>query len=133
MNVLLSVKPKYIERIIKGEKRYEFRGSMFKQDVDEVWVYATSPTKKVIGTFAIGGVIADTPKNLWENLNGSSGMSQEEFFHFFNGKDMVFALEIESVKLLRVPLDPEMIFPNFTPPRSFYYFDSSLVKDREIK
>lgn len=69
MNVLLSIKPKYIEKIIKGNKRYEFRKSIFKKSVDEVWIYATSPTKKIVGTFVIGEIIKDTPANLWKNLN----------------------------------------------------------------
>jgi len=46
MNVLLSIRPKYVEEIIKGNKRYEFRKSIFKKNVEEVWIYATSPTKK---------------------------------------------------------------------------------------
>jgi type I restriction enzyme S subunit len=48
MNVLLSIRPKYVEEIIKGNKRYEFRKSIFKKKVDEVWIYATSPTKKLL-------------------------------------------------------------------------------------
>ncbi len=44
MNVLLSIRPKYVEEIIKGNKRYEFRKSIFKKNVEEVWIYATSPT-----------------------------------------------------------------------------------------
>ena len=57
MNVLLSIRPKYVEEIIKGNKRYEFRKSIFKKNVDEVWIYATSPTKKIVGTFVIGKII----------------------------------------------------------------------------
>lgn len=133
MNVLLSIKPKYVERVIGGNKRYEFRKSMFKKHVDEVWVYATSPIKKIIGTFVVDEVIQDTPKNLWINLDGSSGMSEEEFFNFFKGKQMGFAIKIESLKMFKNCLDPKMVFPNFVPPRSFYYFDSTLPKVREIK
>ena len=53
MNVLLSIRPKYVEEIIKGNKRYEFRKSIFKKNVEEVWIYATSPTKKIVGTFSV--------------------------------------------------------------------------------
>jgi len=53
--------------------------------VDEVWIYATSPTKKIVGTFVIGEIIKDTPKNLWKNLNVLSGLSEQEFFDYFYG------------------------------------------------
>ena len=35
MDVLLSIKPKYVKSIIEGEKRYEFRKAIFKnRDID---------------------------------------------------------------------------------------------------
>lgn len=46
MSVLLSIKPKYIEKIKKGVKLYEFRRVIFKQDISEIYVYATAPIKK---------------------------------------------------------------------------------------
>lgn len=128
MNVLLSIKPKYIEKIIKGNKRYEFRKFIFKKNVDEVWIYATSPTKKIVGTFVIGDIIRDAPDNLWKKFNGLSGMSEKEFFDYFIGRGVGFALKIEYMKLFKVPIDPKIIFPNFIPPQSFYYFDDTLIK-----
>jgi len=70
LSTIKVIRPKYIEEIIKGNKRYEFRKSIFKKNVDVVWIYATSPTKKIVGTFGIGKIIKDTPKNLWKNLGG---------------------------------------------------------------
>ena len=128
MNVLLSIRPKYVEEIIKGNKRYEFRKSIFKKNVDEVWIYATSPTKKIVGTFVIGKIIKDTPENLWKNLNELSGLSEQEFFDYFYGTKTGFALELEYTKFFKVPIDPKIIFPDFIPPQSFYYFDDALIK-----
>ncbi len=128
MNVLLSIRPKYVEEIIKGNKRYEFRKSIFKKNVDKVWIYATSPTKKIVGTFVIGKIIKDAPENLWKNLNALSGLSEQEFFDYFYGTKTGFALELEYTKFFEVPIDPKTIFPDFTPPQSFYYFDDALIK-----
>ncbi|MBI6731014.1 ASCH domain-containing protein, partial [Pseudomonas amygdali] len=42
MKVLLSIKPEYAEKILQGEKRFEFRKSVFKNpDVRTVVIYAT--------------------------------------------------------------------------------------------
>jgi len=47
MNVLLSIKPKYASQIIEGNKRYEFRKSVFKnRDLDMVYIYSSSPVKR---------------------------------------------------------------------------------------
>jgi len=47
MNVLLSIKPKYVEKIVNGEKQYEFRKRIFRnKNVRKAFIYSTSPTKK---------------------------------------------------------------------------------------
>jgi type I restriction enzyme S subunit len=54
MNVLLSIKPKYANQIVKGNKKYEFRKSVFKnRDLEMVYIYSSSPVKRIIGAFAI--------------------------------------------------------------------------------
>ena len=128
MNVLLSIRPKYIEEIIKGNKRYEFRKSIFKKDVDKVWIYATSPTKKIVGTFVIGEITKDTPDNLWNKFNGLSGLTEQEFFDYFSGINVGFAIELKYLKLFKVSIDPKVVFPDFIPPQSFYYFDDTSPK-----
>ena len=128
MNVLLSIRPKYIEEIIKGNKRYEFRKYIFKKDVDKVWIYATSPTKKIVGTFVIGEITKDTPDNLWNKFNGLSGLNEQEFFDYFSEIKVGFAIELKYLKLFKVPIDPKVVFPDFIPPQSFYYFDDTSPK-----
>ena len=56
MNVLLSVKPKYANEIISGRKKYEFRKLIFKREnIEKVYIYSSSPVKKVIGIVDIDG------------------------------------------------------------------------------
>jgi predicted transcriptional regulator len=85
------------------------------------------PNKKIVGTFVIGEIIKDTPDNLWKNLNELSGLTEQEFFDYFSGMKMGFALELEYTKFFEVPIGPKMIFHDFSPPQSFYYFDDSLI------
>jgi len=54
MNVLLSVKPKYTEKILEGEKKYEFRRAIFKkQNIEKVYIYSSSPVSKIVAAFDI--------------------------------------------------------------------------------
>lgn len=126
MDVLLSIKPKFAEAIIDGRKRYEFRKSKFvKKDINLVYIYATSPVKKIIGIFKISNIVEDSPGALWDRLKDHAGISEEEFFNYFSDNEKGFALEIKDVEKFENPIDPETLIPNFLPPRSFYYFSSS--------
>ena len=58
MNVILSIKPKYCEKIINGKKKVEFRRKIFKNEnkIDLVFMYSTSPVKKIVGFFKIESI-----------------------------------------------------------------------------
>jgi type I restriction enzyme S subunit len=63
MNVLLSIKPKYVELIKAGFKKYEFRRKISKKfDGSKVYIYSTSPIKKIIGVFDVKNYV-DPPQS----------------------------------------------------------------------
>ena len=48
MKILLSIKPTFVEEIFKGDKKFEFRRTIFKRkDIKKVVVYATKPIGKI--------------------------------------------------------------------------------------
>lgn len=126
MRVLLSIKPKYVDKILFGEKKYEFRKIIFREEeVREMVIYSSSPMKKIVGICAIGSVIEDRPLLLWEMFKEQSGLSKEEFFTYFNGKERGYAIEIEEIKKFENPVDPREFNENFIPPQSFQYISES--------
>jgi len=128
MNALLSIKPTYVQAIVKGDKRYEFRKSIFtKKKLEKVYIYSTAPVKKIVGSFRVGRIFEDHPERLWNQLKRFSGLNYIEFFRYFEGKERGFAIEIESVEEFKNPIDPKDFIPNFVPPQSFYYLDSSIL------
>ena len=46
--MLLSIKPEYVNKIVAGKKKYEFRKFHCREDVDTIVIYATAPVKQVI-------------------------------------------------------------------------------------
>ena len=48
MAILMSIKPEYANKIFSGIKRYEFRKRIPKQPYERVYVYSSSPVKKII-------------------------------------------------------------------------------------
>ena len=120
MSVLLSIKPKYCERIKNGNKKYEFRKVIFKRKVSTVYIYSSSPVKKIIGKFSIGNILNDSPSQLWKTCNGASGLSEDEFFNYFAYSDRGYALKIDKLELFD-PVDPYTQLDNFVAPQSFCY------------
>ena len=124
MNVLLSIKPKYTESIKSGIKRYEFRRKIFKKaDGGKVFIYSTSPVKKIIGAFDASTIYEDLPLKIWNLFGQYSGLSENEFFQYFKGCKTAFAIEIKNLVIFDKPHDPSKYFLEFTPPQSYRYFN----------
>ncbi len=129
MNVLLSIKPKYVEKILDGEKRYEFRKTSFKnpEEVEKIYIYSTSPEKKIVGYFVLDEIIEDEPENLWERCKTHSGVEKEEFFEYYRGKEKGVAMKINRIEDFKEPIDPYENLSDFVAPQSFYYVGKEFV------
>ncbi len=129
MDVLLSIKPKYAEAILKGEKKYEFRKIIFKnKKIRYIYIYSTSPIKKIVGVFTMKNIICDHPENLWLKFKDLSGINYKDFLNYFDRKEIGFAIEIDTIKQFDMPIDPRELMPGFTPPLSFCYLTNNIVR-----
>ena len=131
MNVILSIKPKYVHEIVHSRKRYEFRKSIFSNpSVKKVIIYSSYPEKRIIGAFDIGTIISDHPEKLWEQTKDHAGISETEFFSYFCERKIGYAIEILNLSLLDSPINPFESMEKFSPPQSFCYtgndFDTSI-------
>lgn len=121
MKVLLSIKPQFAEQIFNGNKKFEFRKTIFKnEDVKTVVVYASSPIQKVIGEFEIEMILNDSPDKLWKKTKKYAGIDEEYFYQYFADREYGFAIKIKKVKKYKKPLCLKADF-NLTPPQSFLY------------
>jgi len=126
MDVLLSIKPEYVKKITRGEKKYEFRKRIFKSsDVGRIYIYSSSPEKRIIGSFRIRTILKEHPDLLWDQVKDESGIEYEAYCKYFSGKTEGYAIQIDDLKLFRVPLDPKEIDPCFTAPQSFQYLSDN--------
>ena len=127
MNVLLSIKPKYVEEIKKGNKKFEFRKSLFSKKyinkVEKIYIYSSSPVKKIVARFFLSVILEDHPKNLWEQCKDFSGIDEIEYFKYFGKKEKGLAIKISELKFFEKPIDPKLLFHNFVAPQSFCYID----------
>jgi predicted transcriptional regulator len=120
MKALLSIKPEFASKIFEGEKKFEFRRSIFKKPVKCVIVYASSPVCKVIGEFEVEELISDDLENLWRKTKKHAGISKDYFYSYFSDKEKGHAIKIGNIKKYRTPLPLKETF-GVLPPQSYLY------------
>lgn len=124
MDVLLSIKPKYVRSILEGAKRYEFRKAIFRnRSVNRIFIYSSAPEKRIVARFEISRIIEDHPSALWDQTRDHAGINDAEFFSYFAGRSRGYAIGIENLKEFDTPIDPREEIPGFVPPQSYCYVD----------
>jgi predicted transcriptional regulator len=124
MKVLLSINPVHAEKIFSGTKKYEYRKNVFKRDnVRTVVVYVTKPVARIVGEFDVNEIVDGSPQSVWEKTREYSGISEEFFLDYYNGRERAVALAIGEVRTYPEAIDPQEAVRNFTPPQSFLYLD----------
>lgn len=123
MKVLLSIKPEFVEEIISGKKKYEYRKRIFKRnDISSVVVYATKPYGKIVGEFEIENILTDDPENIWKQTKEFSGITKSYFNSYFEGREEGFAIQIKDFREYDSPLELEEFDKELkAPPQSFCY------------
>ena len=121
MQVLLSIKPEFAERIFAGSKKYEFRKVIFRRTgIEKVIVYASSPVQLVIGEFEIDSILEDSPQRIWEIAGKESGVSESFFFEYFSKNKTGFAIKIKQAQRYERPYCLRKVH-KMSPPQSFCY------------
>jgi predicted transcriptional regulator len=120
--VLLSIRPEFVEKIFAGLKRYEFRRVIFKsKSVSKVVVYASHPVQRVVGEFEVGGILALSRSQLWRQTKQYSGIAKTYFDEYFGDKKTAYAIKIKEARRYAKPIAFEYFFPSARPPQSFMY------------
>ena len=122
MNLIISIKPKFVQKILSGEKKYEFRRRIYRQKVDKIYIYQTLPEQGIVAYFTPGEIIKDTPQNLWERFSEVSGTTEDHLLSYLHDLNEAYAIEITDLKIYDTPFIPEDI----KAPQSYKYIDYDL-------
>lgn len=120
MKVLMSIKPKFVKKILDGTKTFELRKKIFKKKIEKVIIYESFPIKKVIGEFIIDKIISDTPQNIYLNYKEHLGITENEYFEYFKNSDIAYAIKIKKI----IKYDKELSLEDFNiikAPQSYQY------------
>lgn len=120
--ILLSIHPVYVDLIAKGVKKYEYRTKVSSETIDCIYIYETSPVKKVIGEAKVLRILKDSPEKLRKKTQKLGGITKKDFDAYFCGKEIGFAYELGNITIYEEPLQLGLFGVKF-PPQSFIYID----------
>ena len=123
--IILSIHPKHIEKILSGDKRYEYR-KRIPLDINYLIVYATAPTKKIVALIEVDMGMKDTPQNIWDVTRNESGVSYEFFMNYFNEVSTAYAIKFRNVHKLPSPIDITVIDSVKSAPQAYIYVNDPL-------
>ena len=132
-NVLISIYQEYAEAILCGEKIIEFRKAQFPSSISRVYLYSTSPIKKVVGCFEVEVVLKTSPTYLWNRYGKSGSIGREDFLRYYGDSDEACGILVKSVIRFSRPVDLKDIDSSMTAPQSFCYLNASMVGKLESR
>jgi len=120
-DALISIKPKYVDRFLNGQKAVEIRTRKVNlQNNSRLWIYSTLPKASIQTLAYVDYVDIDDPKSIWEKHWASIGISQRSFDKYVNGLNRISAIVTE--RICKLPLEIRLdeirnMVPNFQPPQ----------------
>ena len=123
--LLFSLKPCYADLVFERLKEAELRKriTLYMKDRD-VFIYVSSPVRKLRGGFRVGQVWSGSPEEVWNNVSEFVGIDKRDFDAYYEGRTIAYALEITEVWEYKNPIDLNALrkqFPNFVVPQSWRY------------
>lgn len=119
---LISIKPRFVDKILSGEKRLEFRRIWAVEPIDVLIIYASSPVRRIVAKVNVVNVTKGSPTLLWRLAQSKGGgLTRKLLYDYLSGKKSGYAIELSDVIQFAQPIDPKMMFENFLAPQSFRY------------
>ncbi len=121
-SILLSVHPQFVEKILSGEKRFEFRTHLPQKSVSRIFIYATSPWQKCVAVAEIEKTLQGTPAYIWQKTRYAAGIPRTQFMEYFKGRSVAYAYKLGRVH--RVTQTSDVV----SGPQSFCYLSDEQIK-----
>lgn len=125
-SLLLPIHSTYAERIYAGLKRFEYRKTKPKEEINHLVLYETSPKKEITGIAQVDKVLVDNPKSLYQQTRDFAGIGETSYSDYFSGQDTAVAFSLSGARRFTKPLRLEGLGIK-NAPQSFCYLDAGLV------
>ena len=100
--IFISIKPEFTKRIEIGEKNYEFRKYIPKEDFDKLYVYETVPTCSLKYVLTIDKIIEypnKIPEKGYGNTDFNAGLKKSKFaYHILKVEKLDNPISLKELK-----------------------------------
>ncbi|WP_454961699.1 ASCH domain-containing protein [Eggerthia catenaformis] len=104
-SILLSINPEYVEKIMNGSKKFEYRKRECKRKIDRIVIYSTAPVKKIIGEAEVEKVLVDSLEKIWKITKDFSGIDKIFFDSYYRDKDYAVVYQLKNIIEYASPRD----------------------------
>lgn len=119
-NIILPIKPIYAEKILSGEKTYEYRKKLCKKDIDIIYIYATAPRKCIIGEVKVNQKVSMEKERLWKESSHVSGIDYNFYNEYFKKEIVASAYQLGEYKKYEKEILLSDIGIDYTPQSHIY-------------
>lgn len=119
-NIILPIKPVFAEKILSGEKKYEYRKRLCKKEVNKIYIYATAPIKMIIGEVRVVNKLSMCKEKLWQETQKYAGITKTYYDQYFEYQDCARAYRIGDIRQYKFPVALDGIGIEYVP-QSFIY------------
>ena len=131
-NVLISIKPKYVQKMLSGEKSIEIRRrSVNLPNGALLWIYATLPLGCILAVAVVECILFDKPHKIWSKYAPQIGVGEDEFATYVRNCDRISAIKIRSIDKIEPSIPLSLLksrVKGFHPPQ----FMARLNKDNPL-
>lgn len=97
ITILLSVNPIFLEKIFNGEKLFEFRRLLPRNDVWKIIFYATAPIQKIVGEAIVDKIFCEEKEELWLLTKNKSGIDKNFYDRYYHDKKIAYAYKLKNI------------------------------------
>jgi predicted transcriptional regulator len=99
MEIAISIRSEYLNKIRLGEKKWELRKKLpidkiNSGKINKVWVWETSPVSKIVGYMEISNLEQGTPQELWDKYGSEFGVDKKFYDYYYENNQYALALKI---------------------------------------
>lgn len=122
-NIILPIKPLYVEEILNNNKKYEYRKHICVENIDKIYLYATAPVKALLGEAEVLEKIVMNKEKLWDITKEESGISKEYYDEYFSKSQTASAYRLGEIRRYKKPIELNDVGIMYAP-QSYIYVDN---------
>ena len=135
--ILMSIKPKYAEKVKKGSKTIELRKHLPHFNSGDVIIfYESSPVCKITFLCEVTQIISMKREDLWRKFHHCLGILKKDYEIYYGKNEIAFGIVLDKVVSLS-PQSLEFLFNGkIKPPQSYLFLSEEdsqlLMKNKKV-